>query len=542
METTLSIPSDIVPYFQSFYEFLGDSDEGKREYYDIMIIPGEWDQTVWYWIIYRLSLHTEIHGGYEKARLVPFDLSLDTIRAELVSPFPLLRMLEKYRVDSLFTMLIDLLMTEMRERPSSSEIYASVTNGTLRPHFPTSYKELVVPFYAKYRSRVEESLCRLIGQSHREMIQKKIMAHWIPSIGNLTGIWHYGTVYLTPNGIQGLLFANTTGVNRISNNTFFRLPDIIGFSAVNRYIAVLKMDGLCVAGEIQINNSVRYGMYDNVYVVPITRPLSVKCSDVCIVVRHAGGLCMWYTNEISRHGFQGTRINIEVPGIIRSYDVGGLGHVIILTTEGLFVYGNNEHGQLGIGKVSQPVTKPIMLEDFDAAKITSVHCGHDYTMILMADYSVYAFGANQYCQLGLRSKNVHTELDPHVGDRPLPTRVLGPGVAASVACGRYHVVIKRQDGLIIGAGAFDNGQLGKVVQEERIEKTDAYKDKNEPFFFEIKDLDNDDVLDIECHRDRTFIVTSGAIYELQTTLYKVDIDFGYTSKNTSGQFRLMSKK
>ena len=87
--------------------------------------------------------------------------------------------------------------------------------------------------------------------------------------------------------------------------------------------------------------------------------------------------------------------------------------------------------------------------------MAAVAAGPYYSMVLKKDGSVWAMGANQYGQLGVKS-------------RPSSTRLLlaGRGMKA-VAAGGEHSMALKQDGSVWVTGRNNNGQLGDGTSTSR---------------------------------------------------------------------------
>src|SRR5580693_3883370 len=74
-------------------------------------------------------------------------------------------------------------------------------------------------------------------------------------------------------------------------------------------------------------------------------------------------------------------------------------HSFVLTKDGLYSFGNNNFGQLGLGNnTNQNI--PQKITQFNSDTIVSIACGVDYSLILTKD-GLYSFGFNKYGQLGL---------------------------------------------------------------------------------------------------------------------------------------------
>ncbi|XP_021757263.1 ultraviolet-B receptor UVR8-like isoform X2 [Chenopodium quinoa] len=112
----------------------------------------------------------------------------------------------------------------------------------------------------------------------------------------------------------------------------------------------------------------------------------------------------------------------------------GLWHTLCKSTEGdVYAFGGNQFGQLGTGS-DQAETLPRLL---DAPSIESVNakivsCGARHSAIVTEDGKVFCWGWNKYGQLGLGDAI----------DRNIPSQVKIDGcVAKNVACGWWHTLL-----------------------------------------------------------------------------------------------------
>ena len=109
-------------------------------------------------------------------------------------------------------------------------------------------------------------------------------------------------------------------------------------------------------------------------------------------------------------------------------------------------------------KVYEPemVINPTGEDTMNAIKATivAVACGNAHTVALASDGRVFGFGFNSYGQLG----NGSVELAPEPIEMKTPPRHRGKVVA--VACGHDHTVLLLQDGSVWTCGRNQAGQLG----------------------------------------------------------------------------------
>ena len=134
----------------------------------------------------------------------------------------------------------------------------------------------------------------------------------------------------------------------------------------------------------------------------------------------------------------------------------GNAHTMAVTADGrLFGFGYNEWGSVGIGIDEDAVYEPELVMNPSGedtmnrikATIVAVACGNAHTVALASDGRVFGFGFNSYGQLG----NGTTTLAPE----PVEMQAPPPshrGKVVAVACGHDHTVLLLQDGSVWSCG------------------------------------------------------------------------------------------
>ena len=110
----------------------------------------------------------------------------------------------------------------------------------------------------------------------------------------------------------------------------------------------------------------------------------------------------------------------------------GLWHTLCVTVNGhIYAFGGNQFGQLGSGS-DQPETLPKLLDTFENNLIKIVSCGARHSALLTDDGHLFTWGWNKYGQLGLGDSV----------DRNIPCRVSIAGCRPrNVACGWWHTLL-----------------------------------------------------------------------------------------------------
>ncbi|MGL3150672.1 hypothetical protein ACSS7Z_09955 [Microbacterium sp. A82] len=149
----------------------------------------------------------------------------------------------------------------------------------------------------------------------------------------------------------------------------------------------------------------------------------------------------------------GTEVTITPPpGVTFTQVSAGSYHSVAVDADGTaYAWGLNNYGQLGDGR---PWSRgaPVQVQMPAGVKFTQVSAGGSHSVALAEDGTAYAWGYNRYGQLG-DGKNTHSNV---------PVRVQIPdGVTVTqVSAGNYHSVAVDADGTTYAWGHNGDGQLG----------------------------------------------------------------------------------
>ncbi|XP_028264081.1 probable E3 ubiquitin-protein ligase HERC3 isoform X2 [Parambassis ranga] len=130
---------------------------------------------------------------------------------------------------------------------------------------------------------------------------------------------------------------------------------------------------------------------------------------------------------------------------------GGEQSFALSVSGGVFGWGRNDRGQLGLGHTKDRHT-PAPVHALNMKKTTDISCGTDHTAILTKHGAVFTFGSGQYGQLGHNS--FRNELRPR-----LVAELWGSKVT-KIACGRYHTLVLTDANRVYSFGCDEQGQLG----------------------------------------------------------------------------------
>eukprot|EP00004_Rigifila_ramosa_P021055 TRINITY_DN5538_c0_g1_i1.p1 TRINITY_DN5538_c0_g1~~TRINITY_DN5538_c0_g1_i1.p1 ORF type:complete len:1656 (+),score=251.52 TRINITY_DN5538_c0_g1_i1:241-4968(+) len=129
---------------------------------------------------------------------------------------------------------------------------------------------------------------------------------------------------------------------------------------------------------------------------------------------------------------------------------------LFLTKSGaVFSLGAGDAGQLGCGSFLQYMASPCLIgAPLLGLSVKSIACGASHSICLTEDGGLWSFGLNKHGQLGLG----------HFENVAQPTRVPWRVVSTSVSCGASHTAVVSTDGSLWAWGSGEYGQLGSSLR------------------------------------------------------------------------------
>ncbi|GIW24525.1 RCC1 domain-containing protein [Meiothermus sp.] len=119
----------------------------------------------------------------------------------------------------------------------------------------------------------------------------------------------------------------------------------------------------------------------------------------------------------------------------------------LLSDGTVYAWGRNDVGQLGIGNTTTPQPSPVLISGL--TDVIALAAGDDHTLALKSDGSIWAWGDNPNGELGTGNNNPYTN------------PVLLAGITAkAIAAGGNHSVALLADGTVRTWGFNNHGQLG----------------------------------------------------------------------------------
>ncbi|NWY27177.1 HERC5 ligase, partial [Pheucticus melanocephalus] len=118
----------------------------------------------------------------------------------------------------------------------------------------------------------------------------------------------------------------------------------------------------------------------------------------------------------------------------------------------LFTWGQNTHGQLGVGSQTTLTSKPQLVERLKGVPLAQIAAGGAHSTCVSLSGAVFSWGKNSFGQLGLGDTK----------DRDCPTYVgaLEHWKTVFISCGADHTAALSKEGLVCTFGAGGSGQLG----------------------------------------------------------------------------------
>ena len=256
---------------------------------------------------------------------------------------------------------------------------------------------------------------------------------------------HDGTVWAWGNGGNGQLGAGSNN----SVNKPAKIDGLIGVSGISvgeNFCAALKANG-----EVWTWGWNNYGQLGIGAAPDMTnRPVrsigisgvgAIACGAGHVVASSNGHIWTWGKNTDGQlgNGMLFTNLPTVVGGINLRVVAAGSDHSAVLRpgTGQLFMFGNNSHGELGIGSTMKTNKATAVV----GVAPTNLVCGRYHTLALQGDGSVWAWGDNVNGQLGLRFSLLWTNR---------PARIPSIDNIASLApgCLAYHCLAMAADGAL----------------------------------------------------------------------------------------------
>ena len=114
--------------------------------------------------------------------------------------------------------------------------------------------------------------------------------------------------------------------------------------------------------------------------------------------------------------------------------------IFVTVDDDVYGYGLNKSGCLGVGSYEQHVRRPKLNATLSGKRLVNIVSGFDHCIGITADGQCYAWGQNEFGQLGIGSYDMsHT---------PLLVKRLAHKAVVQISCGRYHTLALTSDGQV----------------------------------------------------------------------------------------------
>ncbi|ETV92326.1 hypothetical protein, variant 2 [Aphanomyces invadans] len=150
---------------------------------------------------------------------------------------------------------------------------------------------------------------------------------------------------------------------------------------------------------------------------------------------------------------------VELRGKVQAVACGRQ-HSVAITNDGqMYAWGLGHEGALGHGDRSN-VDRPKVVSALAKETVVQAACGREYTLALTKEGVVYAWGANDYGQLGVAGSMRYQRT-------PLPVTALNGLQVVQVAAGEYHSAALTASGEVFTWGLGKDGQLGLGTPDDQ---------------------------------------------------------------------------
>ncbi|XP_053317589.1 probable E3 ubiquitin-protein ligase HERC3 isoform X1 [Spea bombifrons] len=221
-----------------------------------------------------------------------------------------------------------------------------------------------------------------------------------------------------------------------------------------------------------------------------------------LALTNQGQLFSWGAGTEGQLGHSTTDASIPVPRLIKKLSQQkiqqvscGNHHCLALADDGqLYTWGQNNHGQLGLGSGFGSQSSPQRVKSLEGIPLAQVVAGGYHSFTLSLSGAVFGWGKNSEGQLGLN--------DEKVRESPCLVKPLRTHKVVYISCGEGHTAILTKTGGLFTFGAGSYGQLGHDSLHNEINPR------------RVLELMGSEVSQIACGRHHTlaFVPSSGIIY------------------------------
>ncbi len=179
-----------------------------------------------------------------------------------------------------------------------------------------------------------------------------------------------------------------------------------------------------------------------------------------VALKNDGTVWAWGWNAYGQVGDGDPTVNRVAPSQVTGLSgitqiATGYWHTLALKSDGtVWAWGRNEYGNIGDGSLTNALV-PIQVPGLTG--VTAIGVGLYHSLAVKSDGTVWAWGYNSHSQLG----------DGTTTNRTSPVPVAGLTGAIAVAGGQYHSMAIKTDGTVWTWGRNNAGQLGDGTTTSR---------------------------------------------------------------------------
>jgi alpha-tubulin suppressor-like RCC1 family protein len=188
--------------------------------------------------------------------------------------------------------------------------------------------------------------------------------------------------------------------------------------------------------------------------IPVTAPVAVFQGAVAVAAGNELSVVLDANGHIRSFGISIGSAAIALGGSGTAIAIAaGSRHGVALASDGkVWTWGANGSGQLGNGTYTNSNATAVAVSLPRPAR--AIAAGEDFTLALLVDGTVYAWGGNDTLQLAQPSS---------VAAKPLPVPVAGLANVRAIAAGGWHAMALGADGTVRTWGDNSYGELGTGV-------------------------------------------------------------------------------
>uniref|UniRef100_A0A8C1EYU2 HECT and RLD domain containing E3 ubiquitin protein ligase 4 n=1 Tax=Cyprinus carpio carpio TaxID=630221 RepID=A0A8C1EYU2_CYPCA len=228
--------------------------------------------------------------------------------------------------------------------------------------------------------------------------------------------------------------------------------------------------------------------------------VAVSCGEAhTLALNDKGQVFAWGLGSDGQLGLSNIEDCIRVPRTVKSLSevhiaqvACGYWHSLALA-RGIFSWGQNKYGQLGLGMQGAGVSSPQVVQSLQGVPFAQISAGGSHSFGLTLSGAVFGWGSNKFGQLGLSDND-----DRHF---PALLKALRSQRVVYICCGEDHTAALTKEGGVFTFGAGGYGELGHNTTNHEVNPRKVFE------------LMGNVVTQIACGRQHTlaFIPSSGKI-------------------------------